>query len=67
MFFVPGASINGETSPSDTEMDLVLNINNSEALFVLHLSLFTLVPIKSAFERENRFELGLLLQSSTRL
>lgn len=50
-FFVPGALINGKTSPSDTEMVLVLNITNNETLFVLHLSLFTLVPIKHTSER----------------
>lgn len=49
--FVPGALINGETSPSATEMVLVLNINNNETLFVLHLSLFTLVPFKHTSER----------------
>lgn len=51
MFFVPGASINGKTSPLDTEMVLVLSINNNETLFVLHLSLFTLVAIKHTSER----------------
>lgn len=32
-------------------MVLVLNITNNETLFVLHLSLFTLVPIKHTSER----------------
>lgn len=51
MLFVPEASIDAKTGLLDTEMVLVLNINNNETQFVLHLSLFRFVPIKHTCEK----------------